>query len=36
LKVIYEINQKILHHKILMFIAPYFQLKGTPQLVIKN
>jgi hypothetical protein len=31
LKVIYEINQKILHHKILMFIARYFEIKGTPQ-----
>lgn len=27
IEVIYEINQKILHHKILNYIAPYFQLE---------
>jgi hypothetical protein len=27
LSVIYEINQKILHRKILLYIAPYFQLE---------
>jgi hypothetical protein len=29
IEVIYEINQKILHHKILNHIAPYFQLELT-------
>jgi hypothetical protein len=33
LKVIYSIDQKILHHKILTFIAPHFQLEGTPQMI---
>lgn len=27
IRVIYDINQKILHHKILLYIAPYFHLK---------
>lgn len=31
-KILYEIDQKILHHKILLYIAPYFQLDGIPKI----
>lgn len=33
--IIYDINQKILHRKILAYIAPYFQLELTDKVSIK-
>lgn len=32
-KILYEIDQKILHHKILLYIAPYFQIDGIPKML---
>lgn len=32
-KILYEIDQKILHHKILLYIAPHFQLDRIPKMI---
>jgi hypothetical protein len=33
MKILYEIEQKILHHKILLYIAPHFQINGITKIM---